>query len=76
MFYNFLSEKYYYRSEYDQAFGVRHQGIWGAQQFLTARKISVRNKQSKSRTPKGKRKKNNKQENEFGDKNNLETGLK
>ena len=34
------------------------------------------NKQSKSRTPKGKRKKNNKQENEFGDKNNLETGLK
>ena len=42
MFYNFLSEKYYYESEYDQAFGVRHQGIWGAQQFLTARKISVR----------------------------------
>ena len=35
-----------------------------------------KNKQSKSRTPKGKRKKNNKQENEFGDKNNLETGLK
>ena len=34
------------------------------------------NKQSRSRTPKGKRKKNNKQENEFGDKNNLETGLK
>ena len=37
---------------------------------------SNNNKQSKSRTPKGKRKKNNKQENEFGDKNNLETGLK
>ena len=34
------------------------------------------NKQSKSRTPKGKRKKNNKQENEYGDKNNLETSLK
>ena len=41
-----------------------------------AQRIPKKDKQSKSRTPKGKRKENNKQENKFGDKNNLETGLK